>query len=69
MLCAVTADSSRNDLSAVADAVLHDLRTILDALFILVFNMGIEGAAIATIIAQFVGGSIAIIYFSRKCQE
>ena len=37
---------------------------ILDALFILVFNMGVEGAALATVIAQFFS-SVWIIRFLR----
>lgn len=37
----------------------------LDALFIIVFHWGLTGAAFATIIAQWVGGTIPIVYFSR----
>ncbi len=36
---------------------------ILDALFVLVFKMGVAGAAIATAISQSLGGIIPIIYF------
>ena len=39
---------------------------ILDALFVYAFNMGLEGAALATSISQAVGGLIPIIYFARK---
>lgn len=39
---------------------------VLDWLFIAVFNWGLAGAAIATSLAQFVGGIVPIIYFSRK---
>lgn len=39
---------------------------VLDALFVGVFNWGIEGAALATAFSQFIGGVFPIIYFSRK---
>jgi putative MATE family efflux protein len=39
---------------------------ILDALFVAVFNFGLEGAATATAISQAVGGIIPIFYFLRK---
>lgn len=39
---------------------------ILDALFIIVFQWGVAGAAAATITAQCVGGIIPLIYFIRK---
>ena len=38
----------------------------LDALFIIVFGWGIEGAAIATGISEILGGIAPCIYFSRK---
>lgn len=38
----------------------------LDALFVALFNFGLEGAALATSMSQFVGGVIPIFYFSRK---
>lgn len=38
----------------------------LDALFIAVFDFGLVGAALATAIAQIVGGIIPLFYFSRK---
>lgn len=38
----------------------------LDALFIIVFHWGLAGAAIATAIAQCVGGVLPFIYFARK---
>lgn len=37
---------------------------ILDALFIAVFKWGLEGAAAATAISQFVGGLVPLIYFA-----
>jgi len=39
---------------------------ILDALFIAVFQWGIAGAAIATVISQVVGGVAPIIYFAKR---
>ena len=38
----------------------------LDALFILIFNWGLEGAAAATALSEAVGGLLPLIYFSRK---
>jgi putative MATE family efflux protein len=38
---------------------------ILDALFILVLDMGVTGAAIATAIAQFLSSSYVVVYFLR----
>lgn len=38
----------------------------LDLLFILVFNMGVSGAALATILAQGVSGVICFIYMKKK---
>ena len=38
---------------------------ILDALFIAVFKWGVAGAAIASVIGQFVGGVLPLFYFSR----
>lgn len=38
----------------------------LDALFIIVFQWGVVGAAVATSIAQCVGGIIPLVYFLRK---
>ncbi|MBO6219700.1 MAG: MATE family efflux transporter [Treponema sp.] len=42
------------------------LNMILDPLFIFVFNMGISGAAIATLISQIVSFSILLSMFIRK---
>lgn len=38
---------------------------ILDALFVYVFKWGVKGAALATIISQFIGATIPLIYFIR----
>lgn len=37
---------------------------VLDALFVAIFKWGLEGAAAATAISQFVGGIIPLIYFA-----
>lgn len=42
---------------------------VLDALFILGFNWGLAGAAIATITGQIVGAVIPIIFFSTKINK
>ena len=39
---------------------------VLDALFVAVFRMGLEGAAAATALSQFIGGIVPLIYFARK---
>lgn len=39
---------------------------VLDALFVVVFRWGLQGAAAATAFSQCVGGVIPVIYFSRK---
>lgn len=39
---------------------------VLDALLVAVFGLGLEGAAVATAISQFVGGVIPLFYFGRK---
>ena len=38
---------------------------VLDALFVAVPQWGVEGAALATILSQFVGGVIPLVYFLR----
>ncbi len=39
---------------------------ILDALFVAVFRWGLEGAAAATALSQFIGGFVPLCYFGRK---
>lgn len=39
---------------------------VLDYLLIVVFPLGLAGAAIATIVGQVVGGIVPILYFARK---
>lgn len=42
------------------------MNMILDALFVALLRWGLEGAAAATALSQFVGGVIPLIYFGRK---
>lgn len=42
------------------------INILLDALFILIFNWGLFGAAFATALSQAIGALIALVYFSRK---
>ena len=48
--------------SMVTGAIIN---TILDPIFIFVFNMGIEGAALATVISQIVSCVIALLYIPK----
>ena len=45
------------------------LNIILDALFIIVFGWGMQGAALATVIAQFFGAATAFWYFKFSRQK
>ncbi len=59
----VTAEKSKLALwMTVASGVCNIL---LDALFVAVFRWGLVGAAVATAIAQTLGGIIPIVYFAR----
>ncbi len=42
------------------------LNVVLDLIFVIVFNMGVAGVAIATIISQFLSGIGCIIYAFKK---
>lgn len=44
------------------------INVILDFIFITEFNMGIRGAAVATVIAQAVSAILCIVYIVRKCR-
>ena len=41
----------------------------LDLLFVLVFHWGIAGAAVATVLAQYVSGLGLLVYFLLRCRE
>lgn len=52
-------------LGLIITAAAGITNILLDALFIIIFQWGLPGAAIATIISQLVGGIVPIIYFVR----
>lgn len=60
----VTAEKPTLSLKIVIIAGVTNV--VLDYLFIVVFQWGIAGAAIATGIGQVVGGFVPVIYFARK---
>ena len=51
--------------SMIAIVIGAILNTILDPLFMFVYNLGIAGAAWATVISQIVSALLLLIYFSR----
>ncbi len=59
-----TAEKPVTGFFFVAGAGLANIA--LDALFILVFKMEVEGAAIATLIGYFIGGVLPVLYFIFK---
>lgn len=60
----IRADGSPN-FSMVCNIVGAVINTILDALFVFGFDMGMAGAALATIIGQYVSGFLAMYYLSH----
>lgn len=60
----VTAEKPTLGLAVTVGAGVTNM--VLDALFIIVFHWGLVGAAVATIIAQFVGGIVPFLYFARE---
>ena len=57
----VTAE--RPDLGLYVTIAAGVTNMVLDALFIVVFKMGIAGAALATAISQYIGGVVPLLYF------
>ena len=47
-------------------AISSGINIVLDLVFVLVFDMGVEGPAIATVLAQGVSGIICLFYMYRK---
>jgi len=47
-------------------AIASVLNVVLDLVFILVFEMGVAGAGLATVIAQFISGLIGLVYIKRS---
>lgn len=60
----IRADGSPN-FSMMCNIVGAVINTVLDALFVFGFNMGMAGAALATIIGQFVSCTLAMYYLSH----
>ena len=63
---ALYSTSGKSKLGLYSTIISGLTNVILDALFLYVFSWNIKGAAAATIISQYVGGIIPIIYYSRK---
>ena len=59
-----TAGKPRLGLIVTAAAGIANM--VLDALLVAVFPFGLKGAAAATVISQFLGGTIPLLYFCRK---
>lgn len=55
-------DSRRPFIYLVVSALIN---IVLDLLFVLVFGMGVAGVALATVIAQFVSATLAVIHLLR----
>ena len=45
------------------------LNILLDLLFVLQFDMGVGGAAVATVISQYVSALGILVYYLKKCPE
>ena len=60
----VTAEKPKLGLIVTIDAGVTNIA--LDALFIVVFQWGIAGAAAASALSQMVGGIFPLLYFARR---
>lgn len=60
----ITAEKA--DLGFASVAISGCMNMVLDALFIVVFDWGLAGAAAATALAQLFGGMFPLLYFSHK---
>lgn len=60
----ITAEKPKLGLAVTIAAGVTNM--LLDALFVAILKWGIEGAAAATAISQFVGGIIPVAYFASK---
>ncbi len=52
-------------LGFIVTAIAGCTNMVLDALFVGVFQWGVAGAAIATVISYFVGATVPVVYFLR----
>ncbi|MEG0297407.1 MAG: MATE family efflux transporter [Clostridium sp.] len=67
-LCAGVLRAIGNSMMPLIFLIVSSILNIgLDILFITQFNMGIKGAAVATVIAQGVSAVLCIIYIIKKC--
>lgn len=60
----ITAEKPKLGFAITVAAGLTNM--VLDWLFMAVFRWGIRGAAIATVLAQGIGGAVPILYFARS---
>lgn len=60
----ITAEKPKLGLWVIIAAGVTNM--LLDALFVAVFGWGLAGAAVATATSQLVGGTVPLLYFSRK---
>lgn len=60
------ATAEKPQLSLIISVASGLTNVFLDFLFIVVFHLGLAGAAYATAIGQAVGGLVPIVYFARK---
>ena len=67
-LCAGLLQSIGNSTMPLLFLIISSVLNILfDILFITYFNMGIHGAAVATVVAQGISATLCIIYIIKKC--
>lgn len=67
-LCSGFLRATGNSIMPLIFLIISSLINIaLDIIFITQFNMGIKGAAFATVIAQCISGVLCIIYIVLKC--
>lgn len=60
----ITAEKPKLGLLVTVASGLTNI--VLDAVFIIVFQWGLAGAAAATVISQMIGGIVPILYFAYK---
>jgi putative MATE family efflux protein len=69
-LCAGLMRSIGNSVAPLIFLIFSSVLNIgLDVLFIIVFNMGIRGVAMATVISQAVSVVLCLIYIFKRCPE
>jgi putative MATE family efflux protein len=69
-LCAASLRAVGDTVSPLIILIISTIvNIILDVIFILVFKMGVSGAAVATIISQTISAVLCVIYIIRKHPE